>query len=349
MIQPATGEKACEHPDKACHGESCPLARGFYDRLPQARKAALSSHMLDKAALRAIAGEYQVCPYYLSQDLVRWCDVIVGDYNHYFDHGALLYALAIANQWRTGVLIDEAHNLVERAREMYTAELDEASLGSLRRSAPPSLKKPLDRIHRCWKLFREGKKDCQAFPFLPDKFIAALQRATTAFSGYLAENPAYPSGELQRFYFDALNFCRLAESFDNKHSLVDVTRTVNAIGISSRRRREIRWSALGTSFPLLFLPSVSSMLTPPFFSRPRCIPGIFTAIPWDCRRIRPGSKYPLPSNPNSWMCGSSAISPPVTGTGNARFLPSRISYSGNMKADGEIISHSSAASIISAG
>jgi DNA excision repair protein ERCC-2 len=235
VIELMARDKACEHPDKACHGESCPLARGFYDRLPQARKAALSARMLDKAALRAVAAAYEVCPYYLSQDLIRWCDVVVGDYNHYFDPGAVLYGLTVSNEWRTGVLIDEAHNLVERARRMYTAELNEASFETLRRSAPPVLKKSLGRIHRCWKVFREEKKDYQTFPCLPEKFLAALQQAIPVFSDYLAENPAHANGELQRFYFDALDFCRLSESFGNEHSVFDVT-TVKTVGFSGRKR-----------------------------------------------------------------------------------------------------------------
>lgn len=236
VIELVARDKACEHPDKACHGESCPLAKGFYDRLPQARKAALSRRMLDKTALRAIAAEYDICPYYLGQDLVRWCDVVVGDYNHYFDLNAVLYGLTAANQWRVGVLIDEAHNLVERARGMYTAELDEASIRNLRRSAPLALKKPLDRIHRCWKAFRGEKKDYQAFPCLPDKFLTALQQAIAAFSDYLAENPACVSGELQRFYFDALHFSRLSDSYNSGHSLFDVTCNMNTTGASQRGR-----------------------------------------------------------------------------------------------------------------
>ena len=152
VLELTARDKACEHPEKACHGESCPLARGFYDRLPKARAAALEitpstvgnagyASALDKDALRAIAREHQVCPYYLSQELVRWCDVIIGDYNHYFDLNATLYGLAIANQWRVSVLVDEAHNLLGRARKMYTAELDQAGFRTMRRSAPAVLKK----------------------------------------------------------------------------------------------------------------------------------------------------------------------------------------------------------------
>ena len=64
---------------------------------------------------------HQVCPYYLGQELARWADVAVGDVNHWFDSHALLHGLAQANDWRVGLLVDEAHNLVERARGMYSA------------------------------------------------------------------------------------------------------------------------------------------------------------------------------------------------------------------------------------
>ena len=56
-------DKACEYPDKACHGDSCPLARGFYDRLPAARTAALNQPLLDRESVRAVALAHQVCPY----------------------------------------------------------------------------------------------------------------------------------------------------------------------------------------------------------------------------------------------------------------------------------------------
>ena len=99
--------RACEHPDKACHGEACPLARGFYDRLPAARAAALELPLLDRASVRAAALAHDVCPYYLQSELARWADVIVGDYNYYFDFSALLHSLTVLNEWRVAVLVDE--------------------------------------------------------------------------------------------------------------------------------------------------------------------------------------------------------------------------------------------------
>lgn len=231
VVEMVAKAKACEHPTQACHGDACPLARGFYDRLPAARGSALSSARssgpLDRQTLRGIALAHQVCPYYLSQELVRWSDVVVGDYNYYFDSSALLHALTVANQWRVGVLVDEAHNLVERARMMYSAELDEADLAALRRSAPPSLMKPLDKLYRAWRELRKNPHqqpdaDYQVLADVPARFSLALQQAIGAMADELEASPTRVDAGLQRFYFDALHFSRMAESF-GEHSLFDMT------------------------------------------------------------------------------------------------------------------------------
>ncbi|MGK9063786.1 ATP-dependent DNA helicase [Stutzerimonas chloritidismutans] len=216
-------DKACEHPDKACHGESCPLARGFYDRLPAARAAAVGIPVLDQAALRDVALAHQVCPYYLSQEMARWADVIVGDYNYYFDISALLHGLAQLNQWRVGVLVDEAHNLLERGRAMYSAEIDLGHFKGLRNSLPTALKKPVERVVRCWsETHRLQGEPYRVLPELPTKLINALHQMVSAVTDYLGEQPAGLDPALQRAYFDAMQFCGLAESFGD-HSLIDST------------------------------------------------------------------------------------------------------------------------------
>ena len=231
--------KACEHPDKACHGESCPLARGFYDRLPAARAAALAlsppQHgLLEKSAVRAIALAHSICPYYLSQDLLHWSDVVVGDYNYYFDVSAMLYAQAQAGQWRVSVLVDEAHNLVERARKMYTATLDPAHLATARQAAPPVIRKVLDRLQSSWlKLHEEQTESYQVYqqvpPWqhaqhqkVPQDFRDALQQTSSAILEHLAEHPLGIDARVQEFFFAVLHFSRMAELF-GAHSLFDMT------------------------------------------------------------------------------------------------------------------------------
>jgi Rad3-related DNA helicase len=225
-IELVARDKACEHPDKACHGDSCPLARGFYDRLPAARSAALDGRLLDQARVRAVALEHQVCPYYLSQELVRWSDVVVGDYNYWFDISAMLHGLALANDWRVGVLVDEAHNLVERARKMYSAELEQAGLVALRKGAPAAVKPALDRLQRAWNALNKAQAaDFAVLPKLPAAWRDAMQAAVSAIAEHLADGAQAPNDTpLLRFYFDLLHFGRVLELLD-EHSQLDVTVT----------------------------------------------------------------------------------------------------------------------------
>lgn len=235
IVELVARDKACEHPDKACHGESCPLAQGFYDRLPDARQAMLTAPAFDKAALREVALAHRICPYYLSQEMARWSDVVVGDYNYYFDVSAMLYAMTVNNQWRVGILVDEAHNMVERARKMYSAELDQVKLKFLRADAPPELKGPLNRLNRSWNtLYKEQEPAYQVYPAIPEEFLISLQKASGAIADYLATNAATAAPGLQNFYFDALLFTRIAEAFGG-HSLFDITQFPDQGRTSSRR------------------------------------------------------------------------------------------------------------------
>jgi DNA excision repair protein ERCC-2 len=216
-------DKTCVHPDLACHGESCPLAQGFYDRLPQAREAALSHARLDAATVAATAREHQVCPYYLSQELIRWSDVVVGDYNYYYDATAMLYAMTQVYQWKVAVLVDEAHNLVDRARRMYTGELDQASLAAARYAAPKGLKKSLDGLQRSWNALNKKQAErYQAYDEVAAGVLAAVQKAVGAIMEHMAENPLPQDDPVLAFYFEALQFMRLAEQFGS-HALFDVT------------------------------------------------------------------------------------------------------------------------------
>nr|WP_240164526.1 ATP-dependent DNA helicase [Pantoea sp. Ap-967] len=207
-------DKACEHPGLACHGESCPLAQGFYDRLPGAREAAATMPLLDRATLREVALAHQVCPYYLGQEMARWVDVLVADYNYYFDAHALLYSLAQVNQWRVAVLVDEAHNLVERGRAMYSATLDQGQLLALRQSKPAGLVSALDRLNRQWNaLYKAQVAPYQASEQLPDTFLRALQHCIGLIQERMNQAPAEVDAQVLQFFYQALQFSRVAEVF----------------------------------------------------------------------------------------------------------------------------------------
>ncbi|GAB2458665.1 ATP-dependent DNA helicase [Comamonas humi] len=217
-------DKACEHPDKACHGESCPLANGFYDRLPAARAAALEqAQPWDAPALRTVAIAHQVCPYYLAQELARWSDVVVADYHYFYDSAAMLHALTRAQQWKVGVLVDEAHNLPERARRMYTAELSQFALADARQAAVGAVRKALDRLQRSWSAFnKEQAADYQAYEAVPATLLGAVQRAVGAIADAQADRPMLPGDPVLAIYWEALHFLALAEQFGS-HALFDAS------------------------------------------------------------------------------------------------------------------------------
>ncbi|MGI4983461.1 MAG: ATP-dependent DNA helicase [Janthinobacterium lividum] len=238
-------DKACEYPGSACHGEACILARGFYDRLPAARDAALRAGVLDQRTLRDTALAHEVCPYYLGQEMVRWSDVIAGDYNYYFDLNAMLHGLAQANQWRVAVLVDEAHNLLERARGMYSAALDPVALKLLRRTAPAPLKKVLGRLARDWNALAvdadgtDGTAAGTLFAAANARLLPSLQQASVAITDYCTEHPVGVDPDLLRFHFDAMHFLRIAELFDKRYfsdSLTPATSAASAASAASARQ-----------------------------------------------------------------------------------------------------------------
>ncbi|WP_148861383.1 ATP-dependent DNA helicase [Marinobacter fonticola] len=236
ILELSAKEHACEHPDKACHGESCPLAQGFFDRLPAARQAAASfDGILTRDALSRIAGEHSLCPYFLAQEMARWCDLIVGDVNRMFDQHALLHALTRQNEWKVSLLVDEAHNLIDRARGMYSVTLNQSRLLYVRRQAPAELKGALNRVAGQWQtLVREafpedtpgnpgkalGKPENALFlEAIPKTLIPSLNRLVSAITDYLTEHP--PDLALQELMFECLAFTRLADVF-GEHSLCEL-------------------------------------------------------------------------------------------------------------------------------
>ncbi|WP_245479109.1 ATP-dependent DNA helicase [Rubrivivax rivuli] len=212
-------EQACEHPDKACHGQACPLALGFYDRLPAARAEAVAEGWLDATAQRRIALRHGLCPYYLGQELLRWADVLVGDVHHLFDPNGHAWGLAQALGWKLAVLVDEAHNLVERTRAMYSAELPLALLQDTAATAPAALRAPLRRLAaaaREWLASASTPYEVCKEP--PDDYVQALQQASGALADHFQQLPL-ATGPLLNFHFELQRHARLLETL-GPHTLL---------------------------------------------------------------------------------------------------------------------------------
>ena len=229
ILELTARDKACVNPEAACHGESCHLARGFYDRLSAARGAALNHVQWHPAQVAAVAAEHAICPYFLAQELSHWADVVIADYNYYFDQSAMLFAQTVRHDWRVAVLVDEAHNLVERGRAMYSAELSSDELQVLTKQPNAAIAHTARRLLARWKEAAgavvgsnpstNSEQPETVIPALPKKMRTALDdlvRVITEEMGELGQD--LPPAQLQRF-FQVLQFSRLVETLGD-HSAI---------------------------------------------------------------------------------------------------------------------------------
>ena len=135
-------EQMCMHPQgcrngavSRCDPDSCPMARHYFDRVDDALEELLSSHHgFPKSLIRAVAQKHRVCPYELSLDLSQRCEIIICDYNYAFSPDVYLRRYFDAEEGERGAyvfLVDEAHNLPDRARDMYSVCLSESTFREL--------------------------------------------------------------------------------------------------------------------------------------------------------------------------------------------------------------------------
>lgn len=222
VLQLDARHNACDNPELACHGESCPLAQGFFDRLPAAREAAANAYWLDADGLANIAAEHGICRYYLGQEMARWSDVIIADVNHYFNQQALLYGLLQQEEWRVALCIDEAHNLIERARGIYSATIQEWPIAQYAKRAPSALKTALAGLNKAWRqIVKEQANDGVHFLSSPPAtLVSAARKFASQAADYMVDHPG--DGELQELMFSYLGFARLSDQFAD-HSLAMIS------------------------------------------------------------------------------------------------------------------------------
>jgi DNA excision repair protein ERCC-2 len=132
-------DKICFQAGQGCDPAACPFARGYYDRHKPAMRAALERDEISRPVLEAVGRQHQVCPFELSLDLSAWVDAVICDYNYVFDPRVYLRRHFGEEPGDYAFLVDEAHNLVERAREMFSASLDLREIHEVRRAIQPAV------------------------------------------------------------------------------------------------------------------------------------------------------------------------------------------------------------------
>ncbi len=152
-------EKTCVRDGRACDARTCPLAIGYYDRRLEAMRTALEQERITRPVLDAVAADHRVCPFALSMDLSFWVDAVICDYHYIFDPQGYLRCHFTQEDGDCAVLVDEAHNLVDRAREMYSADLDSGEIDQVRSSLKSSAAcvRSLGRLVRAIRKYSSSK------------------------------------------------------------------------------------------------------------------------------------------------------------------------------------------------
>ena len=210
-----------------CEMETCQYAMGYYDRLRNALKESFEVEAFTRDAILEIAQQHTLCPFELSLDLANWCDVIICDYNYAFDPGAYLRRFFSEDHHPNALLVDEAHNLVDRARDMFSAELFKTRFLNARREVMktmPGVAKRLASVNRCFLTRRKLLEDRSEAvgDQVPEDFIRCLLSFCGEADAWFAANGGESApAVLSDLYFDVRRFLRTAELFCRTHSVIE--------------------------------------------------------------------------------------------------------------------------------
>ena len=161
-------EKICFCEEHNCNPDACPYAKGHYDRVNDAvYELITSSDEMNREILEEQARKWKVCPHEMSLDVSVWVDAVICDYNYVFDPNAHLRRFfGEGNKGEYLFLIDEAHNLVERGRTMYSAELYKEDFLKLKKQVKQKAPKLTKRLEECNKQMLALKRECQDYQVL---------------------------------------------------------------------------------------------------------------------------------------------------------------------------------------
>ena len=215
-------EKICFCEEAECNPDACPYAKGHFDRVNDA-VFDLITHSGDwsREVLEEQAKKHMVCPFEMSLDVSNWADAVICDYNYAFDPQAHLKRFfSESGKGEYLFLIDEAHNLVERGREMYSASLYKEDLLEVRKLVKAEDPKLAKRLSECNQQFLELKRECEHYQILKSVSHIALKlmNVLSKLEDYLEEcKDAEKKKRVLDFYFAVRSFLNIHDIMDENY------------------------------------------------------------------------------------------------------------------------------------
>lgn len=219
-------EKVCLQEQVSCRKEDCPFADGFYDRVNGAVLDILANEtLLSRQVIETYALKHRVCPFEFSLELAYTADAIICDYNYIFDPRVSLKRMFGEQKGKAALLVDEAHHLVDRGRDMYSAELTKRPFLELQRA----YKGRNDGVYRAAKAInsffvalrkesdtphRTDTDKPEALLKLTEEFLVEAERELFA---PMAGASTEEADLLLETYFAANNFLRIGKLYDERY------------------------------------------------------------------------------------------------------------------------------------
>lgn len=222
-------DKICILEKANCHPANCERAKGHFDRINDAVYDLITHEsQITRDIITQYALKHEVCPFELSLDASLWCDAVIGDYNYAFDpdsHLKRFFSDGAAGSTANLFLVDEAHNLVDRARDMYSAVLIKEDVLETKRLLKTKSKKITASLESVNRALLDLKRQCDELLIctlsMTDALLGRLLRLQSVMDEFL-QDPSFSEKKLSEEQFSQLlDFYFNIRSFVNVYELVD--------------------------------------------------------------------------------------------------------------------------------
>jgi DNA excision repair protein ERCC-2 len=209
---------------RECDPEKCPFAKGFFDRL-QTAMVDIFDHetLISRDVVERYARKHMVCPFEFSLYVSYFVDVIICDYNYVFDPRSHLIRYFDEDNYKPLILVDEAHNMISRSRDMYSATLVRSDFIKLRRLAnkiKPTIRNAVKKVLDQFDLFQEQLEltSFLSFKTLNESFLDSIFNLMKKIENGIKENPKYPKKtDVIEGYLALLGFTRIFEYYNDSY------------------------------------------------------------------------------------------------------------------------------------
>lgn len=222
VLEITAKEKLCLCQEMDCNPVNCPYAKGHYDRVNDAVFDLITNkNEFTRDVFLEQADKYKVCPFELCLDTSLWSDVIICDYNYVFDPNVYLkrfFAEGARGDYL--FLVDEAHNLVERGRDMYSAHVTKESFLKQKKILKHYSKKLEQRLDKCNKQMLEWKRECENYCVYDTTgpFIFMLMQLGAELDKFLQTRGEFPERkEVSEFYLNLRHFLNIYDLLDENY------------------------------------------------------------------------------------------------------------------------------------